>query len=808
MPNPRSKRKALRESRKRKQEDEAEQSTKRQRVGQDEAGEEEQGGEGGYNYDGNAQQQNEGAGETQFFGLLSDEEQEYFRGAAEVLELNTFPTPEERDVFVENVFKEAEGKELKLACSQGCSRLMEKLILLSNKAQKKHLFEAFAGNFLSLVQHRFASHCCEMLFLQSAPVVGEEFKGFVIDVQGKRSAEGEEQQKAESSMEHLFLLTLDELEGDLTFLLTQTYASHTLRALLLILSGRPLEDASTTALLKSKKKERISVPGAAPSTADDAGQQLRAVPESFAMATQKIISDTIMSMDSSSLRVLVTHPTGNPLLQLLLELDISFNVKSKSKDEKAASGGTLLDRLLPGAPDSLKDESSKASEFITSLIYDQIGSRLLETLIVHAPSKIFKAIYQNFFAQRIQSYVRNEIASYPAIKVLNRLGRDELIACVGEIIPVIPTLIEKGRFNVIKTLFERCSVREAPEEITKVTNALVEACDADAKSLVPRLCQLRGNGGDAEDKKNMPQYLVRSQQAVVNHGAQLISTMLTTGGSAAAAAQTSLLGLTSEELLKLATGSMATMSILTTALSQPAAPTIFNFHKSLVASLLPHAADLATSQSGHNVINEIISLPSRGKERSAPFHLKEAIMVKLAENEQTLRDSWMGRSVWRTWKGDVWKRGRGDWAKWAKEIGDGAEQAFAVAPVKRDRRFRSQNGGPRGKNGAPVGSRPAAVPANPYIARRMARRAEREKMQGKEEFTRNKREQKRARKSGDGNDVKEATREVVEEKPANGTDGVEQEKKKERREDKYTKAKKERQEKRARKEKEEAVVEA
>lgn len=718
MPKPRTKRKDVREERKRKHEDDVaeapadnqEQSLKRQRVEgeteDDNYGENEgvnQNDDGGFYFDTDRQQGT--AGEPQFFGMLTDEEQEYFRGAAEVLEMNDFAAPEDRAIFVENVFKEAAGKEMKLACSQGCSRLMEKLILLSSVRQKKQLFEALAGNFLALVQHRFASHCCEMLFLQAAPFVGEDAPA--EEEEAGDEEQGDEEKKPEASMEDLFLFTLDELEADLSFLITQTYASHTLRALLLILSGKPLEDATSSSLLKSKRKERISVPGVAGQ--EDPSHQQRTVPESFTMAVQKIISDTIMGLDNSGLRILVTHPTGNPILQLLLELDIAYNAKAKkARGEEAQE--TLLNRLLPGAPDSLKDETSKAYEFVTAMVYDQIGSRLLETLIVHAPGKTFKAMHQSIFAKRIPSYVRNEIASYPAIKVLVRLSKEDLVACVHEILPVIPTLVEKSRLNVIKTLFERCSVREATDEVEKVAQALVQACGGRFEDVIPKLCLLREEEG--EKGKVDPQRFARNKQALVSHGAHLVSTMLSIP-AAAEPAQVSLLALSPEERLKLATGSMPTMSILKTALANPSSNPFF--HKVLVASLLPHVADLATSQSGHNVVNEILTVPSKGRGHSVPFHIKESIMTKLAENEGLLRDSWMGRSVWRTWKGDVWKRGRVDWGTWAKGVESAGGDAFAAAPTKRPRPGERFERGEKREN----------KPANPHIARRFARQAER-----------------------------------------------------------------------------------
>ena len=84
-------------------------------------------------------------GEMPFYGLLGEDEQEYFKKADSLLELNQFTDPEERSLFLANVYKEANGKELKLANSQSCSRLMERLILLSTPDQLKKLFQKFSG---------------------------------------------------------------------------------------------------------------------------------------------------------------------------------------------------------------------------------------------------------------------------------------------------------------------------------------------------------------------------------------------------------------------------------------------------------------------------------------------------------------------------------------------------------------------------------------------------------------------------------------------------------------------------------------
>ncbi|KAK7745874.1 Nucleolar protein 9 [Cytospora paraplurivora] len=618
-----------------------------------------------------------GEPEREFFGMLNDEEQEYFRSADEKLETNDFESDEDRGYFLQSLYTEAVGKELKLASSQSCSRLMERLILLSNTKQKKRLFAAFAGHFVTLVTHRFASHCCEKLFIESAPVVSRELSGTeeeeeedVIIGEGVTISE-EEQQAAKASMEELFLFTLDELEEHLSFLLSERFGSHALRVLLVVLSGRPLEQVTTKSLLQSKRKEHISVQGGR-FGADDLSQT-RVVPESFSLAMQKILGDTTASMDSTALRVLATHPTGNPVLQLLVELDISLNGKDKSKRDQL-----LILKLLPDAPDSLGDNSTPASDFVNSMMYDPVGSRLLETIITHAPAKIFKALNTNFFGPRIQTYMRNDIACYPAIKALNRMSKEDVAEAVRKIIPEMPKLVSSKRFNVIKALAERCQVRKVTEELDALLGALCAAYGSeDGANLVANLSGLvtdenEKKSDDPEKKFTQSLQTERQKAATVSHGCQLLTALLSIPGSPARAAQASLLSLSAEQLFHLATSTTPSMVVVRTALSSPAEVT--NFHKALVTRLAPRVPELAQSQSGHNVVNAIVAIPSKagGPEGRAagviPFHLKETVMARLGGDEKTLRDSWTGRSVWRAWKGDQWKFRRGDWVRFVKEV--------------------------------------------------------------------------------------------------------------------------------------------
>lgn len=637
--------------------------------------------------------------EREFFGMLAEEEQEYFRHADEMLELNDFPSPEDRHVFLQSVYREARGKELKLASSQSCSRLMERLILLSDAKQKKSLFGAFGGHFMTLVTHRFASHCCEKLFLMSAPVVTAELSGEADkDVEMGEADEEVAAEVAEAvkmSMEDLFMLTLDEFEEHLSFLLSDRYGSHALRVLLVVLSGRPLAQAGTKSLLQGKSKEYITVEGASSMTSE-LNSQARTVPSSFSTAIQKIIGDSTATLDSTALRVLAKHPTGNPTLQLLLELELSLSSKSKKapkkeEGDKAAEGEgedaavSLLDRLVPDAPASFSDDKSQACEFVNGMLYDPIGSRLLETLIAHCPGKIFKGLLANIFGPRIQSLLRNDIASYPAIKVLNRLSKEDLADAVQKSLPEIPSFVEKGRLNVIKTLFERCHIRGATAELGTLLQALTTACGGNWKHIIPRLCLLTEPEPEPESKeKKFQTPEAKNKTALLSHGSQVVSTLLTIPGQPTKAIQQSLLSLSSPQLLRMVTTSSATAAILTKSLATP--PQIPHFHKLLVASLLPNIYTIAASQHGNALVNEIISTPSKGDATTAvvPFHLKENIMAQLERHEQMLRETWLGRNVWRTWRGDLWSHRRHDWVRWAKETDPEGARVAGMPTLKNE----------------------------------------------------------------------------------------------------------------------------
>ncbi|KAF1923602.1 ARM repeat-containing protein [Didymella exigua CBS 183.55] len=583
-----------------------------------------------------------------FYGMLDDDEQEYFKRADEMLELNHFDSADERSLFLASVWKEADGKELKIANSQSCSRLMERLILLSTPAQLKRLFQKFSSHFLHLVQHRFASHCCEALFIHAAPVVTQELASPDLVL-----APSSDPDAVVVSMENLFLLTLAELDEHLGYLLTDRFASHVLRVLVVVLSGSPLEKQSKSAM-QSKQKEKVAVAGA-----DKAELALehRPIPKSFEEALEKVVDRSVSGLDSNYLRTLSTHPLGNPTLQMLLKLELKHFGKSRAKDERS-----IIHKLLPDDPIA---EGTESASFINGLVYDPIGSRLLETIIENAPGKLFKTMYAEFFQERIGSLSRNEIAGYVAGKILERLGKDDLADAMRQIVDQIPNLVERNRTAIIKTLIERCFVRDV--DILPLTKQLELAYSGPNGFEISRILKL--SDPQPDDAKASAKVHGKSDHSPEKvHGSLLAQAMMTVDGPLGNLIFDSLASLSTELALNLARDPTASRT-LQAALNCRHASVIFR--RKMIQQFYGHVGELALDPSASRVIDAIWE----GTHGLA--FIRERIAEELAENESALRESFVGRAVWRNWRMDLYKRKRADWVKQSRyTAGNDGFQSF------------------------------------------------------------------------------------------------------------------------------------
>ena len=600
------------------------------------------------NYD----EQPGGNGDMPFYGLLDTEEQEYFSRANEVLELNQFQDAEELRTFVDSVYSEANGKELKLACSQSCSRLVEKLISSSDIRQIRRLFDKFNGHFLHLVQHRFASHCCETLFIHAAPGVTEKTQKSKQSNNKRQDGNEDDGDEPERSLAEMFMGVVEELQANWGYLLTERFASHTIRVLLLVLAGEPVDVSSSDSIVASRKKERLGIPSVAETQDESTIAQKRHVPEAFEETLKKIMKDIVSVLDDTYLRALATHPVGNPVLQVLVHLELVHFGKSHARDT-----GSITRRLIP---DDKMEEGSESTVFLKGLLYDPVGSRLFETIVRYLPGKLFKTLYKNIIRDRIGSLARNVTAGYVVLRVLERLGKDDLQNAMELIIPQIPGLIERSRVIVPKVLIERCLIRGVNTE--PLARALESTYDKDPTKRLEQMLNLGSTTQKTEERPEDPQdpgFSQVSSAAEKLHGSLLVQTILTAPGPLSQLVYSSLTALPSDLLLQIAKDPTASR-VLQAALTQPtSAP---QFRRPFTTRFSGHMKELALDSSGSHVVD---ALWPATKDL---FFVKERLAQELSQDEMTLRDSFVGRAVWRNWSMDLYKRRRGEWAAKAKGL--------------------------------------------------------------------------------------------------------------------------------------------
>ncbi|KAI4122761.1 MAG: hypothetical protein LQ338_005635, partial [Usnochroma carphineum] len=589
-------------------------------------------------------------GEIPFYGLLDEEEQEYFKRADAMLELNQFNDADERELFLANVYREADGKELKIANSQSCSRLMERLILMSTPEQLKALFGKFSGHFLNLTQHRFASHCCETLFVQAAPIVSEELTE-------SNKAKSNTKADGSSTAEQLFLNAVEELQDNLGYLMTDQFASHTLRVLLVVLSGRPLVDTQTITLLQSKKKEKIklSAQGSLPSNSSSSA---RTVPNSFTAALDRMMKGIVAGLDTTNLRALASHPIANPLLQLLLDLEFRQCGRSKANDT-----GSLFRKLLPDDPPG---EGTESASFFNGMLYDSVGSRLLEVLVTNAPGKTFKILYRNLFRNKLAILAKNETASYVVIKALERLNKEDLQAAVEELCPQVQLLIDRSRTSVIRCLVDRCQVRKVDTQ--PLASAVKEVYDQAAGERLKRMLQLDPAGSETISEERRKQ--IETQDPTRAHISLLAQSMLEVPGPLRDLIMEDILAMDDSGLLWMTKDRVAT-HVLQKSLA--CSGDTVRYRRIFMPRLAKLTLDLATDPVGSHIVDA-----SWAGSEGLPF-VRESIAERLLQNEAMLRDSIPGRAVWRNWKMDMYKNRRFDWMSEAKGRTVGTKTGIELA---------------------------------------------------------------------------------------------------------------------------------
>lgn len=397
---------------------------------------------------------------TAFFGLVDSNELTYFNKAEQTLNLNTFATPEERSLFIDSIFQEAKGKELKLVTNHICSKLMERLILDSTVRQIYQLFNAFNGKFYDLSRQKYSSHVIETFLVKVAALIEKEILAGGLDLDD--DDEEDEESGGWVSMENMFLFIIGDFKPNLKKMIKDTYASHVLRMALLVMTGKELPSSTeSNSILRSKKSKNIRKSFEIKDS-DDYKKKFQ-VPASFKPELKELLNVFLDNETTESLRELAIDSIASPVVQVLIQLE---GIVDRDR--------TIWKTIFNGDNESL-DEKERAKEgaFVEYLLSNNIGSHFLQNAVENQKTKIVERIYNSYMKDRIVKLAKRETTGmYVVETMMEKLKSKQQLEILDNLVPQLNELIVNN-IDVGSKIID-CSVRNNNYKKAEIVEKFIE----------------------------------------------------------------------------------------------------------------------------------------------------------------------------------------------------------------------------------------------------------------------------------------------------------------------------------------------
>ena len=498
-----------------------------------------------------------------------------------------------------------------------------------------------------------------MLFLQAAPVVTKELTSPLEDQ--ATLVDGE----IHVSTENLFLHMSHEMNGNHGRLIVHDVASHVLRVLLVVLSGLPLARAINSSRSKHKPSDETTFGPVSGRLLDETSSRSQILPRSFDEAVHKIVQEISVTLSRDELRALAYHPKASPVLQLLIELESSETWKKRTSPDRS------ILRTLLGDEYALYKPSGRF--FVWGLLYDAVGSHLLESMIRFAPGEMFKCIYRLTIKDFLGEAAENDVAGYVAVQVLGRLGKKELQEAAGIILSRYDALVRRSRFVVLRTVIDRYVARDL--DLKRIARAIKDA--SGHQSPTERL-QTIVKWNAVESAKDVgTKETAESKRLGRVHGSLLAQAMLAQAGPLAELVYEGLIDTPASVLIAMAQ-EPAVSRLLQASVTGPDSP--LAFRRRFLAAFSQQAAVLAAHPVGSHLIDALWD----GTEGLQ--HVRERIAQTLMDAEDAVTESYHGRRLWRKWKMNYFKQRRSGWNALSKaHSGRGHVQGSSKASIDQAR---------------------------------------------------------------------------------------------------------------------------
>ncbi|GMM37957.1 RNA-binding RNA processing protein [Saccharomycopsis crataegensis] len=583
---------------------------------------------------------------TPFYGLVDSAESSYFKEAESTMNLNMFENDEDKKLYVNSVFMESKGKELKLVTNQICSKLIERLILNGDAKQIKGLFRSFSGHFVALAHHKYASHCLETLFIRAASLVEQEILGESNETNNEEEEQEQEEEQEEelyASMESIMTYMVNEYKPYLKEMISHQYASHVLRVLLLILAGKELPSTTVGTSVLRSKKSKVARKMIEIKDNSDFARSFQ-IPAGFKEELAVILNTIKEGQTTGSLRNLAIEKIASPVIQLIIQIE----------------GMVARDRPFYHIIffEASHESDQQEGAFVEYLLSDAVGSHFLEAVVKYGVQKNIDRLYKLYMKDRIDKLVRRQNTGIFVVEgLLFKLGKGEAKEMLDKFIPDISELLDIN-LDLGKAIID-ASAKHNNYKQQEIIDEIIKKYSDQNTNMVEGILKLStstlGNTNDdwptAEER-----WRALFFEKLVDYDARLLNS----GVEAC-------IELPQERLIQMCYHGVFS-HVVESVLKVDGVDTLTR--RRLLNQFLGHFANLSCNAYGSHVVDKFWDYTVK------MTNYKEKICGELLAEKEKVKESTYGRLVWKNWKMDMFIRKRSDWKYQVKE------QEFVKYPPK------------------------------------------------------------------------------------------------------------------------------
>ncbi|KAJ1546067.1 Nucleolar protein 9, partial [Nowakowskiella sp. JEL0078] len=571
------------------------------------------------------------------FAPLSSELSTYLNSVhSSITESDILTTDQLQNIFIEIVSASAS-----VATDYTASRILEDLLKQASDYQLRFFLNSVLGSLSDLFKNQCASYVCQTLITLASKTCEREAIGKIDP-----PPEADTTEEEIPSMTVLIIKSCEELSKSWFSMITDQNATHILRSILMLLSGndhlrmekrdskkrKPQKNPLEIIVSKVLEKHKVN----------SKPEPKRVVPQEFKETLVGISKELMKSLSQTEFRILAVHPLGNPVLQMLVQIQ-------ETQD-------SIMELIL-----GKKTSTIEFSQFLNSLITHPIGSHLMEKIVVAIPPSLFNSFFKLYFRTKFEEYCTHPLANFVVQRLIAELrnaGQLELL--FDELEYLIESLVFSNKLGVVLSLMCACITHDANQK--RMMKSLLRAYKVtpEQKELLIR-CIMFHKASDVSHINHQESTIKLPKQQISNtsddfpvnlNGALITQLLFLFDKDSGKLIGDSFLTIPNEIIQNWALDAICSRvveSALTT-------ETLSNkSKKNLVESFQTHFVELARSKYGSHVLDKLWAV--------ADSRFKETIVMELSVREVDVCSTPHGRAIWRNCGVEKAKMSKEDWRK-------------------------------------------------------------------------------------------------------------------------------------------------